>query len=105
MQLELGFRHLRSSDLQPEHILVRGRPVQLHLVRNRRARHYVLRLRSDGAARVTIPRGGSAERVSEYVSGAQSGRSEGCAEAGRRETRRSEAGCFQGGRAQGARCT
>jgi predicted metal-dependent hydrolase len=30
------------------------------LVRNRRARRYVLRLRPDGAARVTIPRGGSA---------------------------------------------
>lgn len=29
------------------------------LIRNLRARRYVLRLRSDGAARVTIPRGGS----------------------------------------------
>jgi len=29
------------------------------LVRNPRARRYVLRLRSDGIARVTVPRGGS----------------------------------------------
>ena len=34
--------------------------VPLILVPNRRARRYVLRLRGDGSARVTIPRGGSA---------------------------------------------
>jgi len=67
MQLELGFRHLRSSDLQPEHIVVRGRPVRLHLVRNRRARRYVLRLRPDGAARVTIPRGGSVLEAKRFL--------------------------------------
>lgn len=33
--------------------------VPLLLVRNRRARRYVLRLRPDGTARVTVPRGGS----------------------------------------------
>jgi len=39
---------------------VNGREVPLALVRNLRARRYVLRLRPDGSARVTIPRGGSA---------------------------------------------
>lgn len=33
--------------------------VPLLLVRNRRARHYILRPQQDGSARVTIPRGGS----------------------------------------------
>jgi len=40
-------------------LLVGARPVRLWLVGNRRARRYVLRLRPDGTARVTIPRGGS----------------------------------------------
>jgi predicted metal-dependent hydrolase len=39
---------------------VGDKPVRLDLVRNQRARRYVLRVRSDGTARVTIPRGGSA---------------------------------------------
>jgi predicted metal-dependent hydrolase len=43
-----------------EHWLVAGtRRVRLCFVRNRRARRYILRLRPDGAARVTVPRAGS----------------------------------------------
>jgi predicted metal-dependent hydrolase len=42
-----------------EFVEVEGRRVPLLLVPNPRARRYVLRLRPDGAARVTIPRGGS----------------------------------------------
>jgi predicted metal-dependent hydrolase len=37
------------------------------LVRNIRARRYVLRLRPDGAARVTIPRGGSAAEARRFA--------------------------------------
>jgi predicted metal-dependent hydrolase len=43
-----------------EHWLVAGaHRVRLAFVRHRRARRYVLRLRPDGTARVTVPRGGS----------------------------------------------
>lgn len=38
---------------------VAGQRVPLLLVRNTRARRYVLRLRADGTVRVTVPRGGS----------------------------------------------
>jgi len=41
--------------------------VRLHYVKNRKARRYVLRLRPDGAARVTIPRGGSAAEATKFV--------------------------------------
>ena len=37
------------------------------LVRNPRARRYVLRLRPDGSARVTIPRGGSAAEARRFA--------------------------------------
>jgi hypothetical protein len=37
------------------------------LVRNRRARRYVLRLRPDGSAHVTIPRGGSATEARRFA--------------------------------------
>jgi len=37
------------------------------LVRNPRARRYVLRLRPDGSARVTIPRGGSASEARRFA--------------------------------------
>lgn len=42
-----------------EWLEVAGKRVPLLLVRNARARRYVLRLRPDGTARVTVPRGGS----------------------------------------------
>ncbi len=43
------------------------RPVRLCFVRNRRARRYILRLRPDGAARVTVPRGGSLAEARRFV--------------------------------------
>jgi len=46
---------------------VAGRRVPLLLVRNARARRYVLRLRRDGTARVTIPRGGSATEARRFA--------------------------------------
>lgn len=42
-----------------EMLTVDGRCVPLVLVRNARARHYLLSLRRDGTARVTVPRGGT----------------------------------------------
>ena len=44
---------------QADFLEVAGQRLPLVLVRHPRARHYLLRLRSDGTARVTIPRGGS----------------------------------------------
>ena len=59
MQFEWPFIARRS--IAPDEIFVRvgARAVRLRFVRHRRARRYVLRLCPDGAARVTIPRGGS----------------------------------------------
>ena len=59
MQFELPFGLGRFLQPNEDCLLVGARPVRLWLVRNRRARRYILRLRPDGAARVTIPRGGS----------------------------------------------
>jgi len=39
----------------------------LHLVRHPRARRYVIRVRSDGTVRVTIPRGGSQREAREFA--------------------------------------
>jgi len=44
-----------------------GKHIPLMLIRNRRARRYVLRLRSDGSARVAIPRGGSAAEALRFA--------------------------------------
>jgi predicted metal-dependent hydrolase len=55
-----------------EFLTIGGRQIRVVLVRNRRARRYVLRLRPDGTARVTVPRGGSeleARRFAERNSG------------------------------------
>ncbi len=62
MQFDLPLPSANSRlELAPESWLRVGtRQVPLRLVPNRRARRYVLRLTPDGAARVTIPRGGSA---------------------------------------------
>jgi hypothetical protein len=47
--------------------VVAGRLVPLWLVKNRRARRYILRLRADGSARLTIPRGGSAAQARAFA--------------------------------------
>src|SRR5215831_11062417 len=48
-------------------LVVGGREVALVFVRNRRARRYVMRLRPDGSARVTIPRGGCNAEARRFV--------------------------------------
>jgi predicted metal-dependent hydrolase len=47
--------------------MVGERQVPVVLVRNARARRYILRLRPDGSACVTIPRGGSAAAAQQFV--------------------------------------
>lgn len=46
---------------------VAGQRVPLLLVRNGRARRYVMRLRPDGTARVTVPRGGSLSEARRFA--------------------------------------
>jgi predicted metal-dependent hydrolase len=67
VQFELPFGLGRLLQPDESWLRVGGRPVRLWLVRNRRARRYVLRLRRDGAARVTIPRGGSAAEARRFA--------------------------------------
>lgn len=63
--------------VSPENfLLVRGRRIPLAVVRSSKARRYLLGLRPDGSARLTIPRRGSAregrqfaERNSEWLAG------------------------------------
>jgi predicted metal-dependent hydrolase len=58
----------RAGRSQGEGCLSVGeRRIPMVLVRNPRARRYVLRLRPDGSARVTIPRGGSAEEARQFA--------------------------------------
>ena len=59
MQFEFILNPFRRVSSAAEFLEVEGRRVPLALVHNRSARRYVLRLRPDGSARVTIPRGGS----------------------------------------------
>jgi predicted metal-dependent hydrolase len=58
MQFEFNLDPAKRSSAQ-EFLALGERRIAVVLVRNLRARRYVLRLRKDGAARVTIPRGGS----------------------------------------------
>jgi predicted metal-dependent hydrolase len=62
MQLNLSLLWGRrpAREPQPDVLRVGTRAVPLQLVPNPRARRYILRLRPDGSARVTIPRRGSA---------------------------------------------
>jgi predicted metal-dependent hydrolase len=59
--VQLRFDFLGGSRLQPGDFDPSGGPESLviHFVRMRQARRYVMRVRPDGAVRVTIPRGGS----------------------------------------------
>jgi predicted metal-dependent hydrolase len=57
------FKRLASEGI----LSLNGRQIPLLLVRNPKARRYVLRLRPDGSARVTIPRGGSAAEARRFA--------------------------------------
>ena len=59
------FRERRAAE--PETLQIGARTVPLLVVRNPRARRYLLRLRSDGTARVTIPRGGSRIEANSFI--------------------------------------
>src|SRR5438874_10179434 len=66
VQLELILNPARQSQ-GAESLSVDERLIPMVLVRNQRARRYVLRLRSDGSARVTIPRGGSTAEARRFA--------------------------------------
>ena len=66
MQLEFILNPVRRSSTE-EFLAVSGRRIPMALIRNPRARRYVLRLRPDGSARVTIPRGGSATEARRFA--------------------------------------
>jgi predicted metal-dependent hydrolase len=52
---------------QIETLSVNGRDIPVSVVHNRRARRYLLRLRADGRARLTIPRHGSATEAWQFA--------------------------------------
>jgi len=63
-----------ESDSDTDFLTVHGRQIPLAVIRNHRARRYLLRLRPDGSARLTIPSRGSvvegrrfAERNTEWL--------------------------------------
>jgi predicted metal-dependent hydrolase len=67
MQFEWLFAPGRPVPPDESWLRVGTRQVRLCFVRNRRARRYILRLRPDGAARVTIPRGGSLAEAKQFT--------------------------------------
>jgi predicted metal-dependent hydrolase len=66
VQFEFTFSSFKCSPTDGI-LAVNGRQIPMVLVRNRLARRYVLRLRPDGSARVTIPRGGSATEARRFA--------------------------------------
>jgi len=67
--MQFEFRFVPSRLTSPDECWVRvgvGQ-VRLHFVRHRRARRYVLRLKPDGSARVTLPHSGSLAEAKRFV--------------------------------------
>jgi predicted metal-dependent hydrolase len=64
---EQFFERRREANSSMEELCVGARRLPLLLVRHPRARRYLLRLRPDGTARVTIPRGGSLTAARQFV--------------------------------------
>jgi len=67
VQLELFNRLPKATPAADEWLVVGSRPVRLHWARHRRARRYILRLKPDGSAWVTIPRGGTEAEARSFV--------------------------------------
>jgi predicted metal-dependent hydrolase len=67
MQFEFLIRPKRPEPGTESWLQVGTRSVRLLFMRHQRARRYVLRLGPDGAARVTIPRGGSVAEAKQFA--------------------------------------
>lgn len=67
MQLNFLFGPKQRNQPELEYVRYAGRQFRLRLVRRRRARRYILRLDRDGAAVVTVPRGGSHDEARQFV--------------------------------------
>lgn len=67
MQLDLFAAWKRSRYTDPQGILIGTAYVSIDLIRNLRARRYILRVTRNGVVRVTIPRGGSATYALEFA--------------------------------------
>jgi hypothetical protein len=67
VQLEWLFGPRQPAPPHEDWLVAGTRRVRLWFVRNRRARRYILRLRPDGAARVTVPRGGSLAEAKRFA--------------------------------------
>ena len=66
MQFEFNLNPAKRAALD-ERLALTEQEIPLVLIRNPRARRYVLRLTPDGCARVTIPRGGSAAEARKFA--------------------------------------
>ena len=67
MWLEFINRFKQRSPAAVEPLLLGARQVPLQMIRHPRARRYLLRLRADGTARVTIPRGGTPAEARQFA--------------------------------------
>ena len=65
--MQFEFLNPRRKCADEGFLTLDGRQIRLNMVRNLRARRYVLRLGQDGSARVTIPRGGSAAEARRFA--------------------------------------
>jgi predicted metal-dependent hydrolase len=61
------FRRMREAPKPPEALLLGGAAVPVALVRNPRARRYILRVQPDGSIRVTVPARGSQAEAWAFV--------------------------------------
>jgi predicted metal-dependent hydrolase len=66
VQFDFFLKPDRKS-LPMDFLTVGSRQIRMVLVRNLRARRYVLRLRPDGTARVTVPRGGTESEARRFA--------------------------------------
>jgi len=67
MQLDFRFGPQAPGNSEKDWLMVGSQRVRLHFIRHRRARRYVLRVRPDGSARVTIPNRGSIAEATRFV--------------------------------------
>jgi len=67
VQIDLPFAREQIEPVGERWLAAGARRVRLWFVHNRRARRYILRLRPDGSARLTVPRGGSTAEAARFA--------------------------------------
>src|ERR1035438_3930622 len=67
MQLDFLFSPMKEAGRIRDALRIGSQTIPIQFARNRRARHYIIRVQPDGSVRATVPRAGSIQEARSFA--------------------------------------